>query len=335
MLWRKDHQETECDMGHSGSRSRRRLTRLASLPVAALLLLSIGAASSQAAVLPTNTTVAISGVGADGSLTFTATVSAVNPLSSMGGPVTFTDTTSSTTLGSAPLGPRLCNPPAKLCTSSITVPSGTVSSGDVVTASYPGNFLFKPSSGSTQLGEVTSCSPSSSCSAGGMAADDSSSLDVEQFNSTGSTQQIVVSFTTTPLSCTTPNTGDTGVWSVTDLVDAKSIEYDAYGAAADAAQAAHPIPTDAGLAARTAAAYVCFDGPTTFTTWSGTPATRQADGTFAGRLPPCPISDSLAAGPVTGGPPCVSDAQFTTDTDFGDGYFTTVDAPAGEPHMSH
>jgi hypothetical protein len=317
--------------------------RLASVPIVAALVLALGAASSFGAqVITTTTTVAVTGVAADGStVTFTASVTAVDPLLARGGPVTFTDTTTGATLGTAPLVPAVCpnsatQIPQKTCTATLTVSTTTaplVSPGDTITASYPGNALFKPSGGSTQLGTFTACATSGSCTASGTSGDGTAFLRVTQDNGTGNPQGIVISFTTTPLSCTTPGTGDTGVWSVTDLADGKTIQYDALGAAADAAQAAHPI----AFRGDTVGAFVCFDGPAQFTTWSGAPATLQPDGTFAGRLPPCTrdtAAAAAAAGPVFSGPPCVENADFFAG-EGGDVYSTTVLAPAGEPSMSH
>jgi hypothetical protein len=169
-----------------------------------------------------------------------------------------------------------------------------------------------------------------------MAADGSAGLTVQQNNTTGANDVIVLGFDTTPLSCSTPGTGDVGVWSTSDTTDPKTIDFNSFGTAADNAQAAHPIAFNGD----TTGAYVCFRSEIEFTTFDGTPATQLPDGTFAGRLPPCVASPIGAAAlapaaAVASGPPCVANAFFTTDSDFGDEYATTIDAPPGDPWVGH
>jgi hypothetical protein len=318
-------------MAHRGGWWPLRRMAVGALPILTAIAFGIAPAISQAAEpIKTTTTVDVTSVDSSGNVTFTATVSAVDPLSGRGGPITFTDTSNGNS-GAAPLTPGVCT--NKTCQATITEPSTWFAAGDnVIVASYPGGQPFAPSSATTDLPQTVTCAPGF-CSADSISGDQTAELNVQQFNTTGANDVIVLGFDTTPLPCSTPNTGDTVVWSTSDTVDGKTLVYNTFGTAADNAQAAHPIDNATGTGG-----YVCFRSAIEFTTVDGTPATQLPDGTFAGQLPACAAEGDAAVAAnqaVAGSPPCVATASFTTDTDFGDQYSTTVDAPPGDPWMSH
>jgi len=288
------------------------------------------AAGSAAGLVPTKTNLVAmpSIVGPTDTATLTATVKyglVVTPT----GSVTFTDSTTHTTLGSAPLTP-LCLLALRQCTATLHVSGSALGSGDnVILAGYPGDLISGPSSGSTHLytpppGDEVTCAANQPCEASGTSADGTASLDVQADAAPGP-DTVEVAFGTEPLSCTTPGTGDTGVYNVSNPTVNKVVNYFSFGPAADAAEAAHPIGGGG------TGGYVCFESSIPFTTAGGGTSGLQIDGYYQGVLPACvPIETYPATNE-----PCVEGSSFITSPPLpADQYYTQVFAGPGEPKLS-
>ena len=171
-------------------------------------------------------------------------------------------------------------------------------------------------------GTDTECStPATPCSANAQSADGSTALSVTTSGPTSGTEHIVITFGPPPLGCTTPHTGDVATFQVTNPGPGeKTVDLESLGAAADAAQAAHPIKGEGALG------YVCYESPTRFTTASGAPAKKGPNGEFYGQLPSCEASDAT--------PPCVQSSFFGSG-EGQDVYFTEIIAPQSDPRLSH
>ncbi len=266
-------------------------------------------------------------ISATQSATITATVSA-SWRSGLRGDVRFADTTNNTVLGTARLS--RCWAWSRSCKATITVVGSALSAGEnVVVATYPGGRWSDPSgTGYLYEGTGTACAANSgACDAFAASADGSADAFVDTNSPASGTEQIVISFGTTQLPCTTPGTGDLLAFTVTNAgTGQKQIQYDALGTAADNAEAAHPN------------GYVCYESPTTFTTASGAPATQEPDGSFYGVLPMCTYSDSYSEdqgeGPALN-PPCLARVAFSNDNEGPDSYSTYVTTTQNDPRATH
>jgi len=287
------------------TRAARRLGLISTLAAAAL---GIGPAVGSAVakgLLPTMTVVTSSGITASGA-TLTATVG-TGLLLTPTGTVTFTDESNGVKLGTVPLtGPCLLS--LGSCTATVNIPSSSLAGGvNTIWASYNGDLVSKPSSG---IGYQTLCGQYSYCEAYGSSADGTAALDVQsQGSDNPDGESIAIGFTTTPLSCSTPNTGDVAVWAISDPTAPDYVVMDTYGTSGQNAQNAHPINSDGE------GGHVCYDSPTPFITASGAPATKQPDGTYEGVLAACVDGDGGVENP-----PCYDGGSFNSD---GDGAYET------------
>ena len=292
---------------HTLTRVARRLGFLSTFAVAALCV-GPAVGSAMAGLVPTSTTVLASPdlISSSGSATLTATVQ-YGLLITPTGTVTFTDTTNNAVLGKAKLsGPCLLS--LKLCTAQLNVSASQLSAGqNQIQASYGGDLLSAPSSGSTYLytpensGDDFTCTVNEPCTDSDTSPDGSAALSVRAGASSGP-DTLLLSFSTIPLSCSTPNTGDIGVFDVTDPTVSDDVIMHTYGVFGFNAQTAHPIVDGLG-------GHVCFDSPTEFTTASGAPATQQPDGSFEGVLAPC------VGGLNASNAPCIEGGSFSSTGD--------------------
>lgn len=175
-------------------------------------------------------------------------------------------------------------------------------------------------------GTDSECSaPVTPCSANAQSTDGTAALSVRTTGPSSGTENILITFGPPPLGCTTPHTGDVATFEVTNAGPGeKTLDFESLGAAADAAQAAHPIEGEGGFG------YVCYESPTPFTTASGAPAKKGPNG-FYGQLPFC--EETI---------PCVASSYFERAGFFGSGgegledvYFTEIIAPQSDPRLSH
>jgi hypothetical protein len=306
---------------------------VAGLPAAGLVAAAALAASApaNAAVLPTKTVVSFSAatISPTQSATATAVVGRLGLGITPSGTVTFTDSTNGTPLGQATL--TRCIVLISSCTASVTVPGSVLATDDnVIVASYSGDSLSKASSGSGDLfgGTTTDCAANTFCEAFAGSTDGSSSLDVTVAG-TDTPQSITIGFGDSPLSCSTPGTGDTAGYQLSNPNVPKTLDFTSYGDAADAAQAAHPISS---LSDDAAHAYVCFGAPKSFTTKNGLQSKKQDTGEFQGVLPACKF---VGENSTATNPPCIASALFIPGNDGPDEYDTVVQVPAGDPHITH
>ncbi len=313
----------------------RRVGVLAATGMGVLAVGLVMTASSQAAVLPTSTSLTASQQVVSGleSTTLTATVN-YGLLVTPAGTVTFTDETNGRQLGTATL-PSLCLVIVKACSASITIQADLLDPNEnTVEASYGGDTLSDPSSGTELLfrGQETDCDTASGCDTGDIySPDDTADVQITEEVSS-QPESIDVAFGTTPLGCDTPGTGDTIAWTSTnDPSDGKYIYYSADGPAAVAAQDAHPITSDGG-------GYVCFDSASSFTTSSGSAATKESDGTYEGVLAQCTFT-IVGEDEVPNNEPCVLSSYYGVNSggpDDGEPYYETqIAAPAGDPRAGH
>lgn len=264
--------------------------------------LAMAPVASATGVLQTTTTVSANPAATTqgGSVTLTASVSLsvlVTPL----GSVSFSATNGSTTvaLGSAPLGNcSLLN----VCTASITttaLPVGT----DTVTATYAGDSLSGPSSGTTTVSVIPIATPanpySQTCAAGttcttpveyGSDLQESGQLAAGP-SSTSNTLTLYLGGASEV--CSTPNGGQPVNFASTATDVSKTTYYYVFDTAAQNIRAA--------LAAHNEAVHVCYSSPTPFKgyspkvgTWVGGYATSYKFGFvpkvgdhYAGLLGPC------------------------------------------------
>lgn len=316
-----------------------RLGLISTFAAAAVLYAGPAVGSAAAAgLVPTSTSVTASTdiIGATDTATLTATVEfglLITPV----GTVTFTDPSN----GNAVLGKAKLSSPCllslKQCKAHLVVTGSQLASGDnLIKASYTGDGLSKPSSGTTHLytpqnaGDDVTCSQFQFCSASDTSPDGTAGLTVQAGPSNNPNgESVMIAFGTEHLTCSTPNTGDIGVFNVSDPSVGDFVIFDSFGAAGAAAQAAHPIHQDG------TGGYVCFDSPASFTTASGAPAAKQADGSFEGVLPPCIATDGGIANP-----PCYDGGSFTPNEGGGGTYETDVVVVPGptfpsDPRIGH
>lgn len=269
--------------------------------------------SSAAGILPTTTTVASSGnpALAGSQVTFTANVKILGinlgPITPKG-TVTFTYGATSKT---APLSS--CIILLTQCTASASFTALPESSSPTtVTAKYNGDLLAKTSTGtlSQETNDPVFCLAAEFCDSFLASANGTASMYVNTGGNGGADYNLEMSFQSAPLSCTTPGTGDTGVFNVTDNLVTKSVEYTVYGAAANAI----------GSSSR-----VCWFSDQPFDTASGAPA-APVPGGFEGLLPEC----GDGANPA----PCVWSWDFYISEGGDPTAYVNVDAPAGDPKIT-
>lgn len=272
--------------------------------------------TSAAGILPTTTTVATSGnpALAGSPVTFTATVKI---LGTNLGPLTPTGTVKFTygaTTVTRPLSS--CIILLTQCTASATMTALPESaSPTTVTAKYNGDLLSKPSTGTLaqETNDPVACLAAEFCDSFVEAANGSASMYVNTDGNGAADYFLEMSFQSAPLSCTTPGTGDTGVFNVTDGQVSKTVQYTVYDAAA----------TAIGNSSR-----VCWFSDQPFTTASGAPAAPVAGG-FEGLLPLCfPGDDS------SNPPPCVEEFDYYISEGGDPTAYVVVDAPAGDPKIT-
>jgi len=172
-------------------------------------------------------------------------------------------------------------------------------------------------------GSEAECTATSAppCSVSTQSTDGSSSVSVSTEDPTAGTERILVILGPPPIGCTTAGTGAVATFSVTNPGPGeKTVVYDSYEAAAEAAEAAHPVETLYGEGP--SFGYACYESPTSFTTFSGAPATLGPNG-YYGQLPSC----------YTEAIPCVQSAYYYQ----GDGsdYRTVIVTPQSDPRLSH
>jgi hypothetical protein len=295
---------------HTLTRAVLRLGVISTLAAAALCVGPV-VDSAAASIIPTYTTVVGSTylVSSSETATLTATVK-FGLLVTPTGTVKFTDTSN----GNAVLGTARLQSPCllwlKQCTAQLVLSGSKLIAGEnVIKASYGGDLVSKPSSGSTYLdtpddaGDDVTCSQYQPCDASGTSPDGTAALNVQAGGSGNpGGESVLISFETDELSCSTPDTGDIGVFDVTDPTVSDFVIMDTFGTDGGNAQAAHPIGPDGR------GGHVCFDSPTPFTTASGAPATQQPDGSYQGVLPACVSGEEG----ITNAP-CYDGGSFTPE----------------------
>jgi hypothetical protein len=313
------------------SRAGLRTTRLGA--AIALAALALGAAASPgwaAGRIPTHTALSTSAIaiGASQSATVTARI-LPGLLVGPNGAVNFTDATTDVVLDTEhPVSSCLLL--FKPCLATITVPGSSLAPGpNEIVGAYSGDLVEAPSSGTVfvYLGVETVCGSKGSCEASATSADGTAAVEISTPPPASGTEQVVISFGTQPLPCSTPGTGDTLAFTVTGAGGQKTIGYDLFGAAAQAAEAANP------------SGYLCFGSPTVFTTASGAPATLASDGLYYGPLPACDgtgVGSSGLGAPAPPVPPClVGGPQYTPSTTSPAEYAQTFITTAADPRAGN
>jgi hypothetical protein len=322
------------------ARAGRRLALISTLAAAVVCVGPAVGSAAASGLIPTATSVVAStdiiGPTSLDTAKLTATVR-FGLLITPTGTVTFKTTSlggATTVLGTATLDSP-CLILLKSCTAELTVSGAALFPGEnVITASYAGDVLSRPSSGTGFLytpddasGEVH-CSQFQVCFASDRSPDGTAALAVTAGGSSNpSGETILISFGTNPISCSTPNTGDIGVFSVSDPTVPEQVRMDTYGQAAINAETAHPIDSQGN------GGHVCLAVPYEFITAFGTPAPLQPDGFFEGVLAPC-VFDST--GTLTN-PPCYNGGSFFAGGDGAPADYRTftllVSGSQGDPHL--
>jgi hypothetical protein len=236
--------------------------------------------------------------------------------------VTFTDTATNAVLSSTT--PSLqCVLSIKPCSFAATVAAKSLAAGqNAIVAKYSGNLLEAPSQATTYVykGAATTCTAEEgSCYASATSADGTTEGNIYTQTPPSGQETVTIGFGTAPLACTTSGTGDTMAFTVNNSGGTKSIQYEVFGAAAEAAQAAHP------------GGHVCYESPSVFTTASGKPATHGSNGMYYGVLPTCEGGGD--EGPATN-PPCLEFAYYYNG-ETGPVFVDNIDAPASDPRVSN
>ncbi len=173
-------------------------------------------------------------------------------------------------------------------------------------------------------GTRTECSPEAegSCSGFGRSLDESGQMTVTTGTPSSGNEHILISFGGPSIGCTSAGTGTVATFYVTDPGPGyKEVSFESLGGAAETAEAEHPIE----WVGEASFGYACYESPTSFTTYSGAPATPGPNG-FYGQLPSCQVED----------PPCVAFAGFYYgDTPSEDTYYTQIATPQADPRLSH
>jgi hypothetical protein len=240
---------------HTTPSQRRRITRASLVAIAVVGLIAaaptafLSAASAVTGGFKTSTTVSASPTTSDvgQSVTLTAKVG-ITAIGGAGftpsGSVTFS--VGGVTLGTAPLKGCVVLTPCAAMLATTALPRGT----DTVTASYPGDTITAPSSGTTTVTVIQvatqtapytqTCPAGQPCDTGVLYADDgSSTIDVAATASSGP-DTINSYLGGSPLPCSTPGAGELGNYTVSATDVTKTITYSLLGSAADAFNSAHP-----------------------------------------------------------------------------------------------
>ncbi|MGO9957425.1 MAG: hypothetical protein ACLP50_15895 [Solirubrobacteraceae bacterium] len=313
------------------SRAGLRTTRLgAAIALAALALAAAASPSWAARRIPTYTAVSTSAltISASQSATIAARIwpaFLVGPNAS----VRFTDATNDVVLGIEHLGER-CLFSLQPCVATVAVPGSSLAPGpNEIVGAYSGDRVEAPSSGTVVVyqGVETECGSDGNCDVSATSPDGSAAVGISTPPPPGGTEQVAISFSTQPLPCSTPGTGDTLAFTVTGASGQKTIDYDLFGAAAQAAEAANP------------SGYLCFGSPTVFTTASGFPATLASDGLYYGPLPFCDgtgVGSSGLGAPAPPVPPCLMGGpQYTPSGTSPAEYAQTFITTAADPRAGN
>jgi hypothetical protein len=291
----------------------------------AVLTLGLTAASSQALSLTTPTTTTLSASPTAISGTQTASLSAtVSPyLLLLPQSVTFTDSTNGKTIATDNAS-LTCLVSLKPCTFAASVAASALAAGqNTIVAKYSGDLLEATSQATAYLykGTPTTCSePNSGCYASAQSADGTAEGSIYTESPSSGTETITIGFGTAPLPCTTPGTGDTMAFTVTNSGGAKSIRYEVFGAAAEKAEAAHPE------------GHVCYESTKSFTTASGAAAAKGSNGMYYGVLPTCIGGDD--EGPATN-PPCLEFTNYYENEGSGYVFVDFIEVPQSDPRISN
>ncbi len=285
--------------------------------------------NSAATPIPTQTVLTASSdtIGLTGSVRITATVYPGIIVTPSGG-VTFRNATTHSRLGTVKPGRKclLSNAP---CPMSITVRASRFRLGaNTITANYSGDIGETPSSDSMVITKGTSDpTVTTTCTAGetqcqtptDTSVDGTAAASIVTFGDiTAPTETISLSFQTTPLPCSTPETGDALVFSSTNAPNSKIVTYTVFGTAADVANAAYGT-----------AGNICLGSTEPFITKGFTPPVL-VDGLYYGLLPACAPNNVV--------PPCLQPATFTPAGEGGppqDEYAENAIVTAADPRMTH
>lgn len=240
--------------------------------------------------------------------------------------VVFTDTTTQTILGTVKVT-KNCVLIKKQCMLSITVPATSLAEGaNTITGAYSGGLGTLPSSGSVVVTRTDSNpTVTTTCAAGSPqcvtpvdgSVDGTAEATIGTFTTNSENETISVSFQTTELPCSTPDTGDPLVFSSTNAPSEKIVTYSVFGTAADLANDAYGT-----------AGNICYGSPEQFLTKGFTPPVLGPDGDYYGLLPAC-VSNHVV-------PPCTEPASFQPGgEDSEDEYTQTVVVTADDPRMGH
>lgn len=304
------------------------LTVLGGTPAASARTTGVGGLIAAPVMTPTQTVLSASSltVGLTGSVKVTATVYPgifVTP----GGSVTFTDSTAHSTLGTVKPG-RRCLLASAPCPLSIRVRADRLKKGaNTIIGSYSGDISEEPSSGSIVItrGATTNPTVTTTCPAGSSScatptddsADGTAAASIETLAPNGQTETISLSFQTTELPCSTPDTGDPVVFSSTNAPSEKFLTYTVFGSAADIAD------NDYGTEGN-----VCLGSTQLFVTKGFAPPVLGPDGLYYGLLPECNSEDVV--------PPCIESASFQAGDDPAEDQYTeNVVVTAADPRASN
>lgn len=293
-----------------------------------LLAGTLGLASSPSTAAPLlNTTTSVTSStnpaleGAPVTLTATVKILGVNlgPVTPKG---TVTFSLDGSPVATVPVGSCLVLLTPCTASTTITAPQVDWSGSVAVTASYNGDSLAKPSTGSLtqEIVEPKGCNSDFGCYHDVSAANGSSRLTVSTGgDGEGAAYSIAISFSSVPLSCTTAGTGDTAVFDVSyDL--GKYVELHTYDASATTG---NQNPNK-----------ICWASDQAFTTSSGgVAAFVAASGMYEGTLPMC--GQFEGAEPCIVGPSTYTPAQAPDcDCDPRAHLLTEIYAPAGDPKVT-
>lgn len=317
----------------------RRMARFAAISASLLAVLG-GAAQAASARTPpapasaatqtqTQTVLTASSdtVGTTGSVRLTATVYPGIIVTPSGG-VTFRNATTHSRLGTVKPG-RKCLLYEAPCAISITVKASRFKLGaNLITANYSGDIAETPSSDSIVITKTaTDPTVTTTCTAGEQqcvtptdtSIDGTAAASIATFGDiTAPAETISLSFQTTELPCSTPQTGDALIFSSTNAPGQKVVTYTVFGTAADIANAAYGT-----------AGNICLGSTEPFITKGFTPPVL-VDGLYYGLLPACAPNDVV--------PPCLEPATFTPAGEGGppqDEYSETALVTAADPRMTH
>jgi hypothetical protein len=232
------------------------------------------------------------------------------------GTVTFTDKTNGAALGTARPASG-CLYGRQACTAIISISGASLTAGaNEIIGRYSGDAADAGSEGSVYVyrGTGATCAAGyfDPCGNGFSSPGGTASAYIFTFTPPSGTEVEVAAFGPEALPCTTPDTGPTLAFNVTNAGSYKTIDFTIFGTYADVSYAAHPD------------GYICYESPSTFTTAADVPATKEADGMYYGVLPQCfgegedeaasnePCEDGSYYNPASPGSPSSFDQTFET-----------------------